>query len=134
MKEFIWPVRIYYEDTDIAGIVYHANYLKFMERARTEWLRHLGLEQTQIRQQYQSIFVIRQVQIDYLKPARFNDELQITVQVKRLGRASMTLQQNIGRGHDILCTAVVKIACVHDVSLRPQPFYEALFKILSLYE
>ncbi|OQW93287.1 MAG: tol-pal system-associated acyl-CoA thioesterase [Beggiatoa sp. IS2] len=131
MNEFRWPVRVYYEDTDIAGIVYHANYLKFMERARTEWLRHLGLEQTQIRQQYQSIFVIRQVNIDYLKPARFNDELQITVRLTRLGRASMMLQQNIGRGPEVLCTATVKIACVHGVSLRPQPFHEELFEILS---
>ncbi|MEJ1469461.1 MAG: YbgC/FadM family acyl-CoA thioesterase, partial [Candidatus Sedimenticola sp. (ex Thyasira tokunagai)] len=77
MMEFIWPVRVYYEDTDSGGVVYYANYLKFMERARTEWLRQLGFEQDELLEKEGILFAVRRVAVDYLRPARFNDELLV---------------------------------------------------------
>ncbi|OQW94866.1 MAG: tol-pal system-associated acyl-CoA thioesterase [Beggiatoa sp. IS2] len=127
MGEFIWPVRVYYEDVDIGGIVYHANYLKFIERTRTEWSRNIGLEQIQ----QQSILVIRQINIDFLKPAVLHDELQIAVRLMSLGRTSITLQQDVCRGGEILCTAAVKMVCVDRISLRPQVLCEEQIEILS---
>lgn len=128
MNEFTWPIRIYHEDTDAGGVVYYANYLKFMERARTEWLRQLGIEQTQLKQQHQVIFVVRQVTVDYLKPAWFNDLLQVITHINHLGKASMTMTQTILRQHEALCTATIKIALVNLVNLRPQPFPTELLK------
>ncbi len=121
MKQFCWPVRVYYEDTDSGGVVYYANYLKFMERARTEWLRELGYEQDVLLQEYSLVFVVRSVQIDYLQPARFNDALTVTVQVAELGGASIKLEQLIRRAntHEALCQAVVKIVCVNTISFKP---------------
>ncbi len=121
MKQFCWPVRVYYEDTDSGGVVYYANYLKFMERARTEWLRELGYEQDVLLQEYSLVFVVRSVQIDYLQPARFNDALTVTVQVAELGGASIKLEQLIRRAntHEALCQAVVKIVCVNTTSFKP---------------
>lgn len=120
-EDFVWPLRIYYEDTDAGGVVYYANYLKFLERARTEWLRHLGIEQTQIKQQNNLIFVVRQVSIDYLRPARFNDFVHVITQITRLGQVSITMTQQILRQQEVLCSAVVKLACVDASSFRPQP-------------
>ncbi len=132
MKEFIWSVRVYYEDTDAAGVVYHANYLKFMERARTEWLREMGIEQTQLKQQYNCIFVMRQISIDFLKPALFNDLLDVSVSITQLGKASLTIAQQVLRDTDIICTAVAKVAAVNAVSLRPQKLSPNLLKALKI--
>jgi len=121
MNDFVWLARVYYEDTDAGGVVYHTNYLKFMERARTEWLRDKGIEQPQLKQQYNLVFVVRQVTIDYLKPAIFDDLLNVTVNVKKWGKASITIAQQVLRDTDILCTAVVKIAAINIVKHRPQP-------------
>ena len=119
MNEFLWPVRIYYEDTDAGGVVYYANYLKFMERARTEWLRQLGFEQDELIHNDGVIFAVRSVQVDYLLPARFNDELSVSAALIEQGRASLTIEQKIIRPADnsLLCKGQVKI-----VSLRPDSF------------
>ncbi len=119
--EFSWPVRVYYEDTDAQGIVYYANYLKFMERARTEWLRGLGIDQPALRA-LDRIFVVTRISADYLVPARFDAELAVTVAVARRGRASFDLSQRVVAAADtalIHCAADVKIACLRAESLRP---------------
>jgi len=131
MTEFIWPIRVYYEDTDAGGIVYYANYLKFLERTRTEWLRQQGIEQTQLKEQYNLIFVIRQLTINYLKPAILDDIIHITANLSKLGKASLTITQQVLRDKDILCTATLKIALVNSVDKRPQLIPAELLKILQ---
>jgi acyl-CoA thioester hydrolase len=116
---FSWPVRVYYEDTDSGGVVYYANYLKFLERARTEWLRALGFEQTELLHDYNVLFVVRRVEIDYLRPARFNDALAVTVSVHGKGRSWIELDQMITRDAQTLVTARVKIVCVNGQSFKP---------------
>jgi len=119
VNEFLWPVRVYYEDTDSGGVVYYANYLKFMERARTEWLRQFGFEQDELIHNEGVIFAVRSIQVDYLLPARFNDELSVSAKLIEQGRASLTIEQKITRAADsnLLCKGSVKI-----VSLRPDSF------------
>jgi len=112
-------VRVYYEDTDLGGVVYYANYLKFMERARTEWLRAFGFEQTALAREHGVAFVVSSLTIDYLKPAAFNDELTVTVELKKLGAAQIMLKQRIARGAEALATASVRIACVNTATFRP---------------
>ena len=133
-KEFIWPIRVYYEDSDAGGFVYHTNYLKFMERTRTEWLRHLGFEQTQLREQYHLVFVIRQLSIDYLKPAFFNDLLNVTSDLTQLGKVSMTLSQQVLRDTEVLCKATVKIAAINPIDQRIQPLPWDMLKIFRKIE
>lgn len=115
--EFSWPVRVYYEDTDSGGVVYYANYLRFMERARTEWLRRLGFEQDDLREREGILFAVHSLQVDYHKPARFNDLLQVTVRAEKIGRASLDFAQTIGLQQDgqpaeVLCSGRVRVACV----------------------
>ncbi len=119
-NHFSWSVRVYYEDTDAGGLVYYANYLKFLERARTEWLRHLGFEQNRLRQAEGMIFVVRQVQLEYLQAARLDDLLQVSVHISQLGRASLTMQQAIMRGAVCLCTANIKLACLQADGFKPR--------------
>jgi acyl-CoA thioester hydrolase len=119
LRTFTWPVRVYYEDTDLGGVVYYANYLKFMERARTEWLRALGFEQTALARDHGMVFVVSSLAIDYLKPAAFNDELAVTVELEKLGAGQIMLMQRITRGADELATARVRIACVNTATFRP---------------
>lgn len=130
MQTFQWPLRVYYEDTDAAGVVYYANYLKFMERARTEWLRHLGIEQTQLRQQERLVFVVRHISVDYLKPSLFNDLLSITSELNQLGKAKMYLTQAVLRQAEQLCTATVKVGAVDIQTLKPCPFPLKLYQTL----
>lgn len=120
---FLWPVQTYYEDTDAGGVVYYANYLKFMERARTEWLRSLGLEQDELIARESVIFAVRSVQVDYLRPARFNDALTVSAEVVERGRASLIFEQIIRRNNDetILCQGRIKIACLDCNSFKPRP-------------
>jgi len=118
-QHFVWPVRVYYEDTDLGGVVYYANYLKFMERARTEWLRALGFEQPALARDHGAVFVVSSLTIDYLKPAAFNDELTVTVELDKLGAAQIMLKQGITRGAEALVTASVRIACVNTATFRP---------------
>jgi len=110
---------VYYEDTDLGGVVYYANYLKFLERARTEWLRALGVEQTVLAARHQVIFVVRSIALEYLRPAAFNDELVVTVELEESGAVQIRLLQRITRGADELATARVRIACVNTATFRP---------------
>lgn len=115
---FSWPVRVYWEDTDAGGVVYYANYLKFMERARTEWLRALGFDQGRLRDELSLVFVVRQVTIEYLKPARYDDLLTVTSRLKHTGRASLVMSQTIERD-GLLGRAEVSLVCVHAQSFKP---------------
>ena len=123
MSEFTWPVRVYYEDTDSGGVVYYANYLKFMERARTELLRKHGFEQDQLIEEEGVIFAVRHIDADYLRPARFNDALDVTAVVATMSRVSMIFSQEVRlAGTDqLLCRGKVKIACLDAASFRPSP-------------
>lgn len=115
---FSWPVRVYYEDTDAGGIVYYANYLKFFERARTEWLRATGIGQQALIDEHGAGFVVRSVQIDYHAAARLDDELLLTLSITKLGRASVLFSQQALRGQQLLASAHVKVGCVDLTSLR----------------
>lgn len=115
---FSWPVRVYYEDTDAGGIVYYANYLKFFERARTEWLRASGIGQQVLIDEHGAGFVVRSVQIDYHAAARLDDELVLTLSIAKLGRASVLFSQQALRGQQLLASAHVKVGCVDLTSLR----------------
>jgi len=133
VAEFQWDVRVYYEDTDSGGVVYYANYLRFMERARTEWMRSLGFEQDRLRADAGILFAVRSASIEFLRPARFNDRLCVTVSLRRRGQASITLDQAVLRRDDSggpLCTSVVKIACVEAETFRPRPIPDAIVKEL----
>lgn len=134
MTEFHWPLRVYYEDTDCGGVVYYANYLKFMERARTEWLRAYGFEQDILREEHGVIFAVRSVAIDYLRPARFNDALRVSVRPQEVGRASVTVAQEVTRadGTDLLARADVRLACLEAKSFRPRPIPTSMRKGMSV--
>ena len=118
-EPFSWPVRVYYEDTDAAGVVYYANYLRFMERARTEWLRAMGFEQTELAETAGIAFVVRTAAIDYLKPARFNDGLQVTVELIKVGAGQIDVAQRVLRGEALLARATIKVICVQLRTMRP---------------
>jgi acyl-CoA thioester hydrolase len=118
-QRFAWPVRVYYEDTDAGGVVYYANYLRFTERARTEWLRDLGFEQTDLARVHGVVFVVRSLAIEYFKPARFNDALQVTVELIKVGAGQIDLNQRVMRDDEELATAQVKIVCVRLATMRP---------------
>lgn len=121
---FIWPVRVYYEDTDTGGIVFYANYLKFFERARTEWLRHIGIGQQALAQSEELMFVVKNTSIDYHAAAKLDDELAISVEVEKMGGASVNFVQQawrINKGDPVLlCSGKVRIASVDTYSLRPK--------------
>ncbi len=122
-KDFSWPIRVYYEDTDVGGVVYYANYLKFMERARTEWLRALGFEQDRLMSEAGLIFVVAGVEVRYRRPARFNDRLTVTVGIEEIGRSTVVFRQAVAREgaeSEILCDGIVRAACVDVDSLRPR--------------
>jgi acyl-CoA thioester hydrolase len=110
--DFVWPVRVYFEDTDAGGVVYYANYLRFMERARTEWLRQRGFEQDRLRADAGILFVVRSVQLDLRRPARFNDALSVTCRPSAMGRASIDVAQSVSRDSLELASAHVRLACV----------------------
>lgn len=108
----LFPVRVYYEDTDMGGIVYYANYLRYIERARSDWVRSLGVDQNAMREQDGVVFVVRRVEADYLKPAKFDDELQVRTVVKAVTGARLIMSQEIIRGDDLLFQAEVTVVCV----------------------
>jgi acyl-CoA thioester hydrolase len=131
MSAFRWPVRVYYEDTDSGGVVYYANYLRFMERARTEWMRALGFEQDRLLREEGIVFAVRSANVEFLQPARFNDLLTVVTSLQQRGRASLTFAQSISRQHEETqpcCSGEVKIACVNADTFRPQPIPEILMK------
>jgi acyl-CoA thioester hydrolase len=127
---FHWPVRVYWEDTDAGGVVYYANYLKFMERARSEWLRALGFEQDVLRDEAGVVFVVRRVEIDYLAPARFNDQLDVSVSLHEAGRASLSVKQELMCGSTRLAEAVVTLACVDALRFKPVKMPEPILQAL----
>ena len=116
---FEWNARVYFEDTDSGGVVYHANYLKFMERARTEWLRSLGLNQIKLKQEDKVMFVVRKIDIQYKMPARFNDELLIQTDCVKTTDYSIILKQDILRNKQIVTEGKVEIVCINSDLLKP---------------
>lgn len=111
-RQFIWPVRVYYEDTDAGGVVYHSTYLNYCERARTEWLRAIGIEQRNMRAGSGLVFVVRRVTADYFLGAELDDALEVHTAIDRIGAASIHFAQRIMRGAEQVFTAQVTIACV----------------------
>lgn len=118
-KAHTWPVRVYYEDTDAGGVVYHSNYLNFMERARSEWLRQLGFEQTHLRDDLHIVFVVHSMSIAFKQPARFNDLLEVSSELEKLGHGSFTFLQEIMLNSQLLVQAQVKLACVNALTFKP---------------
>ncbi|WP_375266598.1 tol-pal system-associated acyl-CoA thioesterase [Planktotalea sp.] len=110
MHEF--GLRVYYEDTDLAGIVYYANYLRFIERARTEWVRGLGIDQVRLQEEDGLVFAVRRVEADYLTPARFDDELIVRTTVEQMTGARIVLKQDVTRGKDLLFSAQVTLVAL----------------------
>ena len=113
---FSWPIRVYWEDTDAGGIVFYGNYLKFMERARTEWLRALGFDQEGMRRSGEGMFVVAETQLRYLRPARLDDLLTVTVAVNEVGRASVGFTQQVWRGDVLLTEGRIRIGWVTPVA------------------
>ena len=120
-----FTTRVYYEDTDLAGIVYYANYLKFIERARSEWVRGLGIDQTRLRAETGAVFAVRRIEADYLAPAHFDDLLTVTTEVADLGGARIVLRQDLARAGRVLFSAVVTLVCL-DAAGRAQRLPQAL--------
>ena len=120
MSDFSWPVRVYYEDTDSGGVVYHSQYLNFMERARTEWLRSLDFEQDTLITEQNCIFAVHSMQINFRRPARFNDALVVQSHLIAAAGARLEFDQRIMRGEELLCQAAVKVACLDAKRFRPR--------------
>ena len=125
---FSWPTRVYWEDTDAGGVVYHAQYVAYLERARTEWLRHRGHGQEQMRNDLDLVFAVRAMQLDFLRPARLDDLLTVTVEIRTCTRASVVFAQSIRRGDEVLLTAEVRVAVLSASSFRPKPAPDALYE------
>ena len=129
-QHFFWPVRVYYEDTDWGGVVYHANYLRFLERARTEWLRALGFAQPALAAGHQVVFVVRSLSVDFLKPARFDDVLEVSIELHDVGASRIRMSQRVRRGEETLVAARVEIACVNTVTFKPVRIPSSLSALL----
>lgn len=119
MTTHVMPVRVYYENTDAGGVVYHAEYLKFYERARTEWLRHLGFEQPELREHAGVVFVVRSMRIKYFQAARFNELLEVRSRLVELGRSRIVFEQTLLRGEQPINQATVEVACVAGTDFKP---------------
>jgi acyl-CoA thioester hydrolase len=135
-RVFHWPVRVYWEDTDAGGIVFYANYLKFFERARTEWLRHLGINQHTLRETTGGMFVVSTSQLNYLRPARLDDMLSVSAELTQVLRASMTITQTAQRideanGSVPLCVGTIGIAWVNAQTLRPERIPPTVVSVLQ---
>ena len=127
---FTFPVRVYWEDTDGGGIVYYANYLKFLERARTEWLRYLGFVQSELARDPGIVFAVRSVHVEYRRPARLDDELAVTCGLESFRAASLSFAQQVLRGDELLVEARVRVACLDAATMRPAPLPEVLMRVL----
>lgn len=137
VSDFSWTVRIYYEDTDAGGIVFYANYLKFFERARTEWLRAAGIGQQAMAQTERVTFVVKSSALDYHAPARLDDELKLTLAVERLGRASVQFFQQawrVGDTPELLASGRIKVGCVNLTTFRPAPLPPAVLARIERYQ
>lgn len=126
-----FTLRVYWEDTDAGGVVFYANYLKFFERARTEWLRSLGVEQSALQAQTGAIFVVADVQLRYLASARLDDLIQVTVKVVAQRQASMQLEQQAWRGDTLLAQGLIRVGCVDAATLRPRRMPEQVLMALA---
>jgi acyl-CoA thioester hydrolase len=126
-KTFRFPIRVYYEDTDAGGVVYYANYLKFMERARTEWLSSLGFDLAALEREHGIVFVVHRVEIDFSKPAQLSDRLDVTMTLVELRRARLVADQAVMRNADALTEARVTLACLDASSWRPSRIPAPLF-------
>jgi acyl-CoA thioester hydrolase len=129
---FQWKTRVYWEDTDAGGIVFYANYLKFFERARTEWLRSLGIEQQQLKETTGGMFVVAQTDVRYLRPARLDDELMVTARLMDSGRASMTIGQQVLLENAVLCEGTVRIGWVRVADLQPNRIPQNIIESLRV--
>ena len=130
-KPFAWPIRVYYEDTDAQGLVYYANYFKFMERARTEWIRSLGIEQDVMLNDERRCFVVVESRASFITPAKFNDELVATARMSEHTKATFMIEQNIYRNSldgDLLCKGMTKAAFINADTLRPLRLPDVLFE------
>lgn len=128
---FVHPVRVYWEDTDAGGVVFYANYLKYFERARTEWLRGLGFSQEAMRRADGVMFIVSQTSVRYLAPARLDDLLRVTVDLREPGRASMTLFQQAWRGETLLADGEIRIGCVGAADFKPTRIPKTLVNALQ---
>jgi acyl-CoA thioester hydrolase len=108
----MFPIRVYYEDTDMAGIVYYANYLRYIERGRSDWVRCVGIDQNEMKTRDGVVFAVRRVEADYCAPARFDDELIVETQTQSVSAARLVMQQDVRRGSDLLFSAIVTIVCI----------------------
>lgn len=127
-KVFHWPVRVYFQDTDAGGVVYHANYVNFMERARTEWLRTFGHSNAGLMKELGVVFVVRSIKLEYLKPALLDDLLTVTARVKDVGRSRVTLLQSVLRGDELLTEGEVHLVCVNVQTFKPVSVPDVLRK------
>ena len=127
-KVFALPVRVYFQDTDAGGVVYHASYVNFMERARTEWLRTHGYSNAGLMKEFGVVFVVRSLKLDYLKPALLDDLLEVTAQIKDIGRSRLTLLQSVLRGDEVLTEGEVHLVCVSLEGFKPVSVPEVLRK------
>jgi acyl-CoA thioester hydrolase len=134
VREFCSTQRVYWEDTDAGGVVYYANYLKFLERARTEWLRAQGFSQHSLAQQPGILFAVTNVEVSYQRPARLDDELRVTCELTRAGAASLRFAQRIYRRDELLTTAQVRVACIDARTLRPQRLPDFLQDLSTKHE
>lgn len=127
---FAWPIRVYYEDTDLSGVVYHASYLRFLERARTEWLRALGFSQERLKDETGVVFTVAGMEIDFRRPARLDDLLEATVALESRKRASLNFVQTLRRADDasyVLTQARVRVACVSMATFKPCALPDGIF-------
>ena len=134
MPTFYWPVRVYYEDTDASRVVYHAAYVRYFERARTEWLRALGFSQHALHDELGVVFTVANIEVDFLRPGRLDDELRVAVSVEQVRRASLTFRQELHRAGESatpLARARVRVGCVSVENFRPCPMPEAFLNHLN---
>ena len=131
MRKFDWPVRIYYEDTDAGGVVFYANYLKFFERARTEMLRTKGYQLDELHATLGILFVVRSVQVEYLKPARFNDLLNVSSELSEIKKTRLIFTQVISKAELELCHAEICVACIEAETMRPTAIPSTLLEQLK---
>ena len=130
-RGFSWPIRVYYEDTDAGGIVFYANYLKFFERARTEWLRACGVDQRRLAGETGVLFVVRSTALDYRSPAHLDDVVTTMSRVEKLGRASVDFLQEAWRDDTLLATGTIRVACVDAAAMRPAPIPDRVHEALQ---
>ena len=136
VTQFAWPIRVYYEDTDAGGVVYHANYLNFMERARTEWLRSLGFEQTELKAEMGVIFVVRRLKLQYRRPACFNDQLIVITKLIKVGRSLLEFEQTIQRQdeQELLTEATIEVVCVDAQQFKPTSIPASITHAMQMTE